>query len=78
MENNLATELLHEIKLQSKRWFIAFIVCLILLFSSNILWLYTRCLPVENESTVVGSNDTGNASFIHGEVDIINGEDNLY
>lgn len=37
---SLATELLRELKKQSKRWFISFIICLILLFLSNMAWLY--------------------------------------
>lgn len=37
---SLATELLREVKSQSKRWFISFIICLILLFVSNMAWLY--------------------------------------
>lgn len=37
---SLATELLRELKRQSKRWFISFIICLILLFASNMAWLY--------------------------------------
>ena len=79
MENDkLATELLHEIKAQSKRWFILFLVTIILLFISNALWLYAWCLPVEDIScqTTVESNDSGNANYLEGNGDIINGEDN--
>lgn len=36
----LATELLGELKTQTKRWFWAFIVTLSLLFISNMAWLY--------------------------------------
>ena len=40
MENKtLATEMLHEIKAQSKRWFIISIILLIALIGSNIGWL---------------------------------------
>ena len=40
MENKtLATEMLHEIKAQSKRWFIISIILLIALVGSNITWL---------------------------------------
>lgn len=38
-ERNLATEMLHELKAQSKRWFIIAIVELVLLVGSNIGWL---------------------------------------
>ena len=38
-ERNLATEMLHELKAQNKRWFIIAIVELVLLVGSNIAWL---------------------------------------
>lgn len=38
-ERNLATEMLHELKAQSKRWFIIAIVELVLLVGSNVAWL---------------------------------------
>ncbi len=38
-EKNLATEMLHELKAQSKRWFIIAIVELVLLVGSNVAWL---------------------------------------
>lgn len=38
-EKSLATEMLHELKAQSKRWFIIAIVELVLLVGSNVAWL---------------------------------------
>ena len=38
-ERNLATEMLHELKAQSKRWFIIAIIELVLLVGSNIGWI---------------------------------------
>lgn len=38
-ERSLATEMLHELKAQSKRWFIIAIIELVLLVGSNIGWL---------------------------------------
>lgn len=38
-ERNLATEMLRELKAQSKRWFIIAIIELVLLVGSNIAWL---------------------------------------
>lgn len=38
-ERTLATEMLHELKAQSKRWFIIAIVELVLLVGSNVAWL---------------------------------------
>ena len=77
-DNKLATELLHEIKSQSKRWFILFLITIILLFASNALWLYAWCLPLEEstitEQTTVESNNSGNANYLEGNSDIVNGE----
>ncbi len=38
-EKTLATEMLHELKTNMKRWFIIAIVELILLVGSNVAWL---------------------------------------
>lgn len=38
-KETLATEMLHEIKAQSKRWFIISIILLVALVGSNIGWL---------------------------------------
>lgn len=38
-KETLATEMLHEIKAQSKRWFVISIILLIALIGSNIAWL---------------------------------------
>ena len=38
-KETLATEMLHEIKAQSKRWFIISIILLVALVGSNIAWL---------------------------------------
>lgn len=35
----LATEMLHEIKAQTKRWFIISIILLVALVGSNVTWL---------------------------------------
>lgn len=49
----LATELLHEVKQQSKRWFMAFIIMLGLFFVTNIAWLIAWNLPTEKTTTTV-------------------------
>ena len=73
----LATELIHEIKAQSKRWFIAFIVVLILWFSTIGVFFWYVSLPID-ETTVDIENDDGNANYIgknmYGVIN--NGEDN--
>ena len=76
MENeSLATELLHEIKSQAKRWFIAFIIILLLWFATIGAFLWYISLPVEEiESTTVeqeADNNT-NTQLVGG--DYIGGE----
>jgi hypothetical protein len=43
----LAIELLRELKKRERRWFALFLITLILLFASNIIWVYAWCLPRE-------------------------------
>lgn len=72
MEENLATELLHEVKLQSKRWFTAFIIVLILWFATIGAFLWYISLPIEeydidqvsefnsqNQLKIIGGNNYG-------------------
>lgn len=73
MEDNLALELLHEVKRTGKRYFILFIITLILLFASNAIWLYAWCLPTEQTITEVTSDDGSNANYIGGNGSIDNG-----
>ena len=50
MEEKLATELLHEIKAQSKRWFIAFVITLVLWFLTIGVFIWYITLTVEEYS----------------------------
>lgn len=72
-QESLASELLHEVKATSKRWFILFIVCLIMLFATNLAWLYAWNLPDEETTTEITSNNGSNANYVDGVGDIING-----
>lgn len=74
--DNLATELLHEIKRTSKRNFILFIITLVMLFVTNALWLYAWTLPVEEVTTTVDqdSQDNGVNTYIDSEGDVNYGE----
>lgn len=71
MENeSLATELLHEIKSQAKRWFIAFIIILLLWFATIGAFLWYISLPVEEiESTTVeqGADNNTNTQLVGGD-----------
>lgn len=73
----LATELIHELKAQSKRWFIAFVITLILWFSTIGVFFWYISLPVDEE-TVTIENDDGNANYIGKDMYgvINNGENN--
>lgn len=46
----LATELLHELKLSAKRWFIAFCVMIVLEIATIIGFMWYISLPVEEYS----------------------------
>lgn len=73
-EKTLALELLKQVKANGKRWFIAFIICLAMLFLSNLAWLYAWNLPSEDVSTTsytADSEESGNAIINDsGEVNI--------
>lgn len=75
-DKSLASELLHEIKKTSKRYFILFVITLVMLFLTNALWLYAWTLPVEEVTTTVDqdSQDSGMNTYIDSEGDVDYGE----
>lgn len=77
-DNTLAMELLHQLKSSMRKWFIAFIIVLIMFFASNVAWLYAWNLPMETTSTTYGVDSEDNENAIindEGEVNV-NGESN--
>lgn len=76
MEEKLTLELLREVKALSRKWFIAFIVVLVMFFVSNLAWLYAWNLPAEETTSteVVQDGDNGNNNYIGNNGDISNGE----
>ena len=73
MDNEkLALELLHELKSSCRRWFISFIIAIVMLFAINLTLLYAWNLPNESESTTISSDDNSNANYINGQGDITN------
>ena len=62
---SLATEILHELKAQSKRTFIALIICIILLFASNIAWLVAWNLPDKEVSESYELQGEDNANVVY-------------
>ena len=70
---SLATEILHELKSQAKRNFVLLIVCIILLFTSNIAWLIAWNLPdheVTESYELQGEDDANVVYNSQGEVQI--------
>lgn len=73
MVENLATEILHEIKLESRRNFIMLVIAIFLLFASNLAWLYAWNLPDKQvtESYELDGQDDANVVYnSQGEVQI--------
>lgn len=69
-ENNttLASELLYELQKSTKRWFMAFIVVLVLWFATIGLGIWYMTIPIEESYTVDqdATNDSYN-QFIGGD-----------
>lgn len=62
--DNLATEMLKELKQQSKRWFIGFLVVVSLWFATigGFVWFISQYdFTTENISEEATTNDSGNA-----------------
>lgn len=75
----LATEMLHELKSSAKRWFIAFIVTLVLWFATIGIFMWYITLPTDTETeTVTVENEDGNANYAGRDMNgvVNNGEDN--
>ena len=64
--NTLATEILHELKLSAKRWFIAFLIMLGIEIATIGGFLWYLSLPTEESVTV--ENDEGNANYVGRDV----------
>lgn len=53
----LASELLRELKRENKRRFILLVICVALLFASNMAWLIAWNLPSETQEETVETYD---------------------
>lgn len=79
MENKetmpLATELMHELKLNAKRWFIIAIVELIIILSMAAGFVWYLSLPIDE---VVIESEDGNANYVGNDLTgvINNGKNN--
>ena len=78
--NGLASELLHEILVESKRRFVLLIICIVLLCASNIAWLIAWNLADREvtESYELQGEDNANVIYNNdGEVKV-NGQNQSY
>ena len=73
-KDTLAMEILHELKATIKRLWITVVILIVLLFGTNLAWLYYWNLPCEE--TTISSDNNSNANYINGEGDITNGGEN--
>ena len=80
-KETLATELIHELKAQSKRWFVAFIVVLALWFGTIGVFIWYISLPIDEYSIITeqdtdggGNNYTVGGDY-HGETENKNNEE---
>ena len=71
----LATELLKEIQISAKRWFIIAVVELLIILSMAGGFVWYLSLPIDE---VVVENDDGNATYVGNDLTgaIYNGKDN--
>ena len=77
MENEtLATELLHELKMSAKRWFIIAIVELIIICGITGAFLWYISLPLE-EVTIEQEPDRNSFNNVGGYINGIETEDNV-
>lgn len=60
-DNSLATELLHKLKAQSKRWFIAFCVMVGLEIATIAGYMWYISLPTDD---ITVENESGNANYV--------------
>ena len=73
---DLASELLHELKKESRRRFILLLICIALLFITNLAWLIAWNLPSEvtTEDYTLEGEDNANVIYSSGEGDVKIGE----
>ena len=65
MENQtLATELLHELKANSRRWFIAFVVVSVLWFATITAFIIYLSLPIEE--VTIEQDTEGDENYLIG------------
>lgn len=66
--NGLASEILHELRVESRRRFILLIITISLLFASNIAWLVAWNLPDDTITESYELDGDSGASVIYNEM----------
>lgn len=71
----LASEILAEVKQNTKRWFYAFIVMVILEIATVVGFMWYISLPIDNQQVEI-ENEDGNANYIGEDLtgNLYNGE----
>lgn len=70
----LATEILHTLKVTSQRWFALFFIVLILFIASNMIWIFAWQKANPRHGINLNGKDYSNIVYNnHGEVEV-NGE----
>lgn len=64
---NLASEILAEVKRNTKRWFMAFCIMMVLEVATIAGFLWYISLPVEQEQVQI-ENDDGYANYVGGDL----------
>ena len=67
-KETLATELLRELKISAKRWFIAFCIMVVLEIATIAGFMWYISLPVDESVVTVESDDNGNANYVGNDV----------
>lgn len=77
-KETLATELLRELKISAKRWFIAFCIMVVLEIATIAGFMWYISLPVDESVVTVESDDNGNANYVGNDITgaIYNGKGN--
>ena len=73
-KDTLALEILHELKATIKRLWITIVILIVLLFGTNLAWLYYWNLPDEEYTISQESSDEGRNNYIGNDGDIMGGD----
>lgn len=77
-DGKLAVELLMQMKTTIKRLFIVVVILIVMLFATNVAWLYCWNLPTDSAETSISqdADDNGTNNYIGNDGDIDGEADN--